>query len=328
MIERLTQAQESELPKFREEWRQIGLSTVPIDRPKAVEAVSGLYEAAGLTKPDYVFFFTSPALCLLARKLFQQLGNGDQLWDQLRGQLEGQLWDQLRGQLWDQLRGQLWDQLEDQLRGQDVFQAPWTIGGQDAYWLSFYEFARFVGVRYSNNDHLNAYVKYAKSCGWMFAYDKVAFVSERPVEINWDDRGLLHSETGMSVKFRDGWGVHSWHGIKIPEEWIENKSSITPQVALHHENVEQRRAACEILGWHNILRELNAETIDKSSNPFVGELLQVVIPNIGKEKFLRVKCGTEREFALPVPPEMQRASEAQAWLNFTTEDMYLPNVRT
>jgi hypothetical protein len=39
-------------------------------------------------------------------------------------------------------------------------------------------------------------------------------------------------------------------------------------------------------------------------------------------------CGTGREFALPVPPDMVRASQAQAWLNFTTEDMYIPEVRT
>jgi hypothetical protein len=164
--------------------------------------------------------------------------------------------------------------------------------------------------------------------GWTWWHENVLALSDRPKIINLDDQGRTHSETGMAIEYRDGWGLYSWHGITVPESWITQPETLTPEIALHHENVEQRRAACEILGWARILDELNAQTLDKSPNPFVGELLEVEIPDIGKEKFLRVKCGTQREFALPVPPDMQRASQAQAWLNFTTEDMYLPNVRT
>ena len=343
-ITKLTAQQEQELPAFREEWLKIGLRTDPIDRTEAESAVCGLYEAAGLKRPKVILFFTSPALCLLARAVMRKTQMESQLVDQLGPQLESQLASQLRLQLVDQLgsqlRSQLWSQLESQLESQlrsqlwsqlersAALDATWTAGGQDAYWLAFYEFGRKIGVKYTNTGHLDAYIRYAKTCGWMYAYDGIALVSERPTEIHFDNRGLLHNENEMSVKFSDGWGVHSWHGIRVPGDWIENKKSITPQIALHHENVEQRRAACEILGWNNILRELNAATIDKSANPFVGELLEVDIPDIGKERFLRVMCGTGREFALPVPPDMQRASQAQAWLNFTTEDNYLPQLRT
>ena len=65
-------------------------------------------------------------------------------------------------------------------------------------------------------------------------------------------------------------------------------------------NVEQRRAACELVGWVNILSQLNAKTIDIDDDD-IGTLLEVEIPDSGKEKFLQVKCGTGREFALPVP---------------------------
>ena len=99
--------------------------------------------------------------------------------------------------------------------------------------------------------------------------------------------------------------------------------------ALRVDNIEQRRAACEIVGWNQILKELNARSIDKHDNPFVGELLEVEVPDIGREKFLRVKCGTDREFALPVPPDMNTAEQSQRWLNFIPEDIdFLPKVRT
>ena len=63
----------------------------------------------------------------------------------------------------------------------------------------------------------------------------------------------------------------------------------------------------------NLLRELKAKTIDSDEDPKIGELVEVNIPEIGKEKFLRVLCGTGRRFALPVPPTMKTALEANAW---------------
>ena len=92
-------------------------------------------------------------------------------------------------------------------------------------------------------------------------------------------------------------------------------------------DLEQRRAACAIVGWHNILDQLNAVTID-ANTPEIGELLEVDIPDIGREKFLKVQCGTGRTFALPVPPEMTSAHEANAWTYGLTANEYNPECRT
>ncbi len=103
---------------------------------------------------------------------------------------------------------------------------------------------------------------------------------------------------------------------------------MTPAIALTWKNIEQRRCACEILGWINILKELKAKTIEKDEDPQIGELVEVTIPDIGKEKFLRVECGTGREFAMPVPPEMKTALEANAWTWGLEAYQYQPEVRT
>jgi hypothetical protein len=84
-------------------------------------------------------------------------------------------------------------------------------------------------------------------------------------------------------------------------------------MALTWENMEQRRAACEILGWNNILKTLKAKVIDEDEDKMVGTLLSVNLPGLGKEQFLRVLCGTGREFAIPVPPTVKTALEANAW---------------
>ena len=101
--------------------------------------------------------------------------------------------------------------------------------------------------------------------------------------------------------------------MSIPAEWIEKKAKLTPKIALSWENIEQRRCACEILGWAKILRELNSKVIDSDEDPMIGTLLEVNIPDIGREKFLQVLCGTGRTFAIPVPPNCKTALEANAW---------------
>jgi hypothetical protein len=100
-------------------------------------------------------------------------------------------------------------------------------------------------------------------------------------------------------------------------------------MAITWENVEQRRCIAEIVGWHNVLDKLNAKQIDQDDDPQIGQLLEVDIPDVGRERFLKVECGTKRTFALPVPPDMQTALDAQAWLNFcTTDDILNLEVRT
>jgi hypothetical protein len=168
-----------------------------------------------------------------------------------------------------------------------------------------------------------------KSCGWVWWHENVLAISDRPKELHRDGEGRLHSLTGPSISYCDGWALYHSHGTAVPAEWIEDRKSLTAKVALTWENVEQRRAACEIIGWESILRELNARTIDTDDDPEIGQLVEVDIPEIGRERFLRVLCGTKRQFALPVPPTMTTAIQAQAWTWGLTETEFTrPEVRT
>jgi hypothetical protein len=99
----------------------------------------------------------------------------------------------------------------------------------------------------------------------------------------------------------------------VPAEWIEAKETIDPRLALTWENIEQRRCLAEILGWKRVLEQLNPKTINVDGDPQIGTLLEVDLPGSGRERFLRVMCGTRREFVLPVPPEMRTAAQANAW---------------
>lgn len=139
----------------------------------------------------------------------------------------------------------------------------------------------------------------------------------------------LHREDGPAVEWPAGESYCFWRGTQIPNEWITNRASLDAKTALTWSNIEQRRAACEIIGWHRVLVDLNAKTIDKHHNPQIGELVEVTLPDAGKERFLRVQCGTMREFALPVPPTVKTAIEAQAWTwGIDANEFKTPEVRT
>lgn len=201
-------------------------------------------------------------------------------------------------------------------------------GCHDISWLIFYEFFRKeVGI--INCDKIEPLLKLATLCGWISAYDTDVVIQERPNFISFDDQKRLHCETGPAITYEDGFSVYAWHGVRIPAEWITHRSELSPQTALKWENMEQRRAACEIVGWARILRELNASVINSDEDPMVGTLVEVEIPEVGKERFLKVLCGTGREFAIPVPPTCHTALEANAWtFNIDGDTLRKLEVRT
>jgi hypothetical protein len=174
------------------------------------------------------------------------------------------------------------------------------------------------------------FLEVTESCGFYWTLDDVCFASEHPSEIHLDNEGRLHCETGMSIRYAGtGWGLFHWHGTQVPGEWILQRHKLTPAIALKQSNIEQRRAACEILGWANIIRELNAKTIDCDGDPEIGDLVEVRLPDLSAPaRFLRVRCGTGREFAIGIPPHITKALDAQAWMiGLEPHEFIRPEVR-
>jgi hypothetical protein len=197
------------------------------------------------------------------------------------------------------------------------------IYGSHEYWLSFYDyFLRECNLKCCQP--LCGLIDLAMYCGWWSPYKTVAILQHRHSVLNRDNQGRLHCETGPAVQYRDGWGISAWHGTVIPNEWINNHPKAKD--LLKHNNIEQRRAGCELVGWDKILQELKTSQIDKD-HPEIGTLYEANIPDSGPERFLKVQCGTGRYFVIPVPREMQTAKQANAW-TYNIDSNHLPEVRT
>jgi hypothetical protein len=203
-----------------------------------------------------------------------------------------------------------------------------TYGAHDVHWVAYYSFF---------NDHFGICPEIedmsdvVQNCSWVYysEVEKNIYISDAPREIHMDDQGRLHNEFGPSVLYSDGFSVYSWHGNRVPKSWIMDKDSLGPDEFLKHSNIELRRVAAEIVGWAAVLNSMDYVVIDEDGDPEIGSLLEVDIPEIGKEKFLKVMCGTKREFAIPVPPEAKTALEAQAMLfGLTVEEFQIPEIRT
>lgn len=189
-------------------------------------------------------------------------------------------------------------------------------------WSSYLSFFRHVAGLDLDYSEWDDYEALAQLSGMRLMHEKFTIVCERHTLVRRNERNQPHCEDGPAIAWADGTSRYYWHGLAVPAEWIENKESIHPSVALTHDNAELGRALCEILGWERVLEELDARTIDKDHDPMVGELLEADLPDVRGARFLKMLCGTGRTFCRRVPSEMTTAIGAQAWMWQVTEEQY------
>ncbi|OWJ86319.1 DUF6745 domain-containing protein, partial [Haematobacter massiliensis] len=249
------------------------------------------------------------------------------LWDQLGGQLGDQLGfqlrDQLRGQLGGQIGVQIGVQLRDQLGGQLAYDTLWFAGGSEFYWIALYKFAQKIGVEYTDEQSaaLEAWSDYARLCGPLYPYDGVAFVSKRPELLAFDDQQRLHSEIGPAMRFSSGYSLHAWHGVRVPSKWIDERDHMDPAEVLACENVEQRAAGMEIVGWSKAIDLLQCKVIDSDPDPDHGDLIELTLPGLSEPgRFLRAYCPRNGQIVEGVPyvsdidsRPINTVKAAQAW---------------
>lgn len=198
-----------------------------------------------------------------------------------------------------------------------------------AAWVSYLtSFRDVIGLNLPQHAAYQAWEDAARHGGFRIMHKEFCLVCDFPEILKKDEQNRPHCENGPSHRWRDGWSLYHWHGVHIPQEWIEDKASLTAQIALTWPNIEQRRAACEIIGWAKVLQQLNARVIDEDGDPEIGTLLEVELPDSGPERFLQVQCGTGRTFAIPVPRDQETAIAANAWtFGLSAEDLKV-EVRT
>lgn len=228
IITELTLEQNALIPVYRDKWRAIALSTEPINRHKAIEAIEAAYATMGERKPK-VLFFDSPYAALKSfitspREWQWQLPNPlvRQLGKQLNPQLSSQLKDQLSNQLWGQLYSQLSRlvyPLREQLRTH--LKQPIDSCIEPTLWAcsaSWFDFCISVLNCVHEPEQWQAFESLAKNCGLIFflqkyeaeleQIEKTCLVCDRPLKVSFDNQPCLHGAIEPVVQFADGYSLY------------------------------------------------------------------------------------------------------------------------
>lgn len=224
----------------------------------------------------------------------------------------------------------------DRTSGMDIYLTMLTP--VEIYWLDFVEDSLAQGVR-SNITHINHKIivlrKVLENVHAIIPLDQVCIVFDFPVKHTRNGSGRLHNETGPALEYSDGVKGSFWNGQRIPDKWVTGHPPLPVEV-FNIRNMEQRLAACAIVGWDRIIDELDCTLIDENSNPEIGTLYHATMPGPSGETpwgnrhnmgLLKVKCGTGREFVLQVPM-LQTALQANAWTYGLDPEDYKPEIRT
>ncbi len=337
-INRLTREQKSLIPVYRDRWLEIGLHTGPTDHAAAEEACRLAYRCAGLAPPEQIIWAASPHAGVVATasirdsigaSLRNSLRNSlwaslwDSLWASIGASLWDSLWDSLRDSLRNSLRASLWASIGDSLRA-SLWDA--CYGQHDAWWLATYAYADEV-LHVAGMERGRGLFAMAQTCGWWWPFERVAVLTEKPIYLERDDRGRLHSQHRAAIEYPDGWGVYAWYGVRMPKEMIVEPGWVTTERIAAERNQEIRRAMIERIGWDAYLTAAGAVEVQRD---WYGVLLE--LPERGvdrRNRFVRVfDPGTRRQYALCVPLETQTAHEGVAWSFGLSADEYAPEQET
>ena len=200
-------------------------------------------------------------------------------------------------------------------------------GQYEASWLASYEFYHHECK--IDCSALFGLIKIAKSAGWCWFFEDYAIATERINRLKRDTQGRLHCEDGPAVSWPDGWKLYFWHGIAVPANLIEPLEEFPIVEFFQKErNQEQRRAACEKLGWGRICNALGAKEIQRDDYGILLETSSLADDNGRPAKFVRVKdYSTEREYVIRTHPDTRSAHDGVARLWRLTADQFNPQQR-
>lgn len=343
-IDKLTPEQKSKMAGWAQRWIAIGLKTGETDWATFDKYMPVCYEKAGLKYPKKVVRVSSPIVGALAASIANQKLNDDAVHDAVHDAVSGVVDGAVRDAVDDAVSGSVSgsvrgvvdgavgdavdDAVDDAVSGvvRDAkLEWHYWLGGQ--FWVGgFYYYGSPCMVSFlmdvcdlelskDISERQEAYQKVCESVNYVWANKDFVMVCARPVKINRDVNGRLHSTTEKSIEYPDGWGLFHIHGVRFEENiWKQITSGTMPvKDVLALSNIEQRYAAMKFLGAEKLLTGAKAKLIDDSIRGNRLYETSTLIPGTVM-KFLRyLDPSTGREYVSFVPPEHTEADAAMAW---------------
>lgn len=194
----------------------------------------------------------------------------------------------------------------------------WFWGSLDAYWIAHYLFPHLY-IRPMHTPEqmelLNGWAELAKNSFWMYPYENICHVCDRPQEINKDEQTRLHNDHGPAVGFTDTWRVWYVHGVRVNEKIVMYPETITVQDIDGESNVEVRRIMIDQMGAAKYLMESDTKPVHQDN---FGILYKRQVPGDEEIAIVKVINSTPE----PLPPEQQVKNEyaPSEWFELDEDD--------
>ncbi len=332
--------------------KHLTLSTKPIDAQKATEAIKVAYAAIGLEQPE-VIICSSPRDAYL--QIFNLLKhdhspNWSNEWDSNRlGKKLDRKWmsqsivrDFTSPGVWEYeldcmaiepeadstLSSLMYELVEEYERSEqrmgNVFpnnllslkspETPTTLF-KEIYLTEWYISSLGINISEKEQEIVRSQKQLFEHCGWIFAFEKICAVCDRPRHLRFDSQNRLHAEGEPAIEFADGWNFYYYRGVKLPENYGKlHPNQWQSQWLLSEHNAELRRVLIEGIGYDRIIQELSAKQIDSWQE---YALLQIDNADVEPICLLKMTCpSTGFIHALRVPPNLTSAREAIRWVNW------------
>ena len=342
-IKELTKEQEDMIPVFLEKW--IKNITRPIEKDFTTAAIKNLY--ANLEKPcNKVVYSDSPLASILLSAFYLYFDDNEKELNKLKKKQTKNVLDNIKENI---VKIKILENIvnttvqqyvkessdlksesfcleivnaffNQEKKGIQNFLSISNNNSIHIQWLQPYagmlDFVSYIGVEF-DKDKYKLFMDFTTNVHFIIPYEDIAFVSLPPPCCHWDTNRRLHHESRMSLEYEDGFGLYSWHGVQVPNNYIANKESLTKEVISAERNIELRRCIMEILGNEEYCRRIGLVEVDKDSSKSEAAILyrtknkDNIIDEY--EYFVKVICpSTDREYMLRVPPTKDCWS-AVAW---------------
>ena len=252
IISELSPEQEAMLPSYRDKWRSIAMLTEPIDREKVTAVIKAAYAVSGYCEPEILFYSSPMEAIkkVIAVENFKAyLGRDihikfskrvtDHLQHQIMQQFEAQLFiSKLLNQIQitefphysteshprvsyfpysvkSCLEQQLiadFDQSKIEFTDLLYFTGNLTKLAEGAIWGCMFDFCISVLKLQHDRQKWQVLQELMQHCGFIFQFEKVCVVCERPCKLSFDQKNLLHADKEPAMQFADGYSVYACHG--------------------------------------------------------------------------------------------------------------------
>ena len=340
IITQLTPEQQALIPVYRDKWLKIALSTQRIDEKKAKKAVKAAYQWFDKEVPK-IEFFDSPYAALkelydigcdysrfsikydlrhpLIDYPYERSHNATAIEE--RTEIEREILKVVLEQNYN-----IHTQLEEDLDEEEIgIPDEYTLGAIQTDFLiaecCFYDFCISVLKLPYNQQKWKAFKNIVQYCGWVFDYNNVCIVSNRPIKLSFDEQNNLHESNGKpAIEYADGFKVYAHHGVWLPEKYGSIPSSKwKSQWLLSEENAELRRILIQIIGYDKICEELGAIELDSWQEYTLLKIENYteIISDSEPMHLLKMTCPSTRHIHfLRVPPDINSARVAITWVNW------------